>query len=59
MFIGSGVFTVYGRKVVSVLLILEIFKVIVAMRLYGDFFPALELHGKSIDTYPTQNTYSA
>lgn len=44
-FIGSGVFTVYGGKVVSILLILDIFKVIVAMRLYGDFFLLLNYMG--------------
>lgn len=51
MFIGFGVFIVYGRKVVSVLLIFEIFKVIVVMRLYGDFFFVFELYGKLIDIY--------
>lgn len=45
MFIGSGVFTVYGGKVVSISLILDIFKVIVAMRLYGDFFLLLNYMG--------------
>lgn len=45
MFIGFGVFIVYGGKVVSILLIFDIFKVIVVMRLYGDFFLFLNYMG--------------